>query len=36
MNSPAANHMVAIQKSPVWMCQVRVTLYGNHSDSGTP
>ena len=36
MNSPAANQAVAIQNSPIWMCHVRVTLYGNHSESGNP
>ena len=36
MNSPAANQAVAIQNSPIWMCQVRVTLYGNHSESWNP
>lgn len=35
-NSPAARNAVAIQNIAVWMCHVRVTLYGRYSASGNP
>jgi hypothetical protein len=35
MNNPIARNPVAIQNKALWMCQVRVSAYGN-CDTSTP
>jgi hypothetical protein len=36
MYRPVASQAVAIQNTASWVCQVRVTAYGIHSEIGMP